>query len=127
MDEEQRQIAIRALNFMLVALQGSSMIEFSCALLQAEGVFRGSARYGEGQGFMRLWGPDVEKHATADDNHKLVQLFEACKVHGEQSEPDHEVGDLRNILRFCWDLLGPVARTEVYDTFHDIREVWRKT
>lgn len=40
----------------------------------------------------------------------LVQLLTACQVHGEQSEPDMEVGDLQGIVRDLWNALTPAQR-----------------
>lgn len=37
-------------------------------------------------------------------------LIEAATQHGEDSEPDHEVGDLQCYLRAMWKLLTPAQR-----------------
>ncbi len=55
---------------------------------------------------------------------KLAALLEAAEVHGRESEPDHEVGDLRTILETAWTKLTPAARREVYDAHKDIVEEW---
>lgn len=35
----------------------------------------------------------------------IEDLISAAQEHGLQSEPDHEVGDLQEILRTAWELL----------------------
>lgn len=40
----------------------------------------------------------------------LEDLIDAAKQHGEDSEPDHEVGDLQDLLRAMWELLTPEQR-----------------
>ena len=41
-------------------------------------------------------------------------LLEAARAHGEQSEADHEVGDLQDLVRACWARLSPADRLVVY-------------
>lgn len=36
----------------------------------------------------------------------IEKYIQAAQRHGEDSEPDHEVGDLQDILRSVWPLLG---------------------
>lgn len=44
----------------------------------------------------------------------LDRLLDAAREHAEDSgEPDHEVGDLQDILRTCWRLLTPAQRQKV--------------
>ncbi len=38
-------------------------------------------------------------------------LITAAERHGQDSEPDHEVGDLQSLLRKAWDLMEPHQRT----------------
>ena len=37
-------------------------------------------------------------------------IIDAATRHGQESDPDHEVGDLQDALRLAWDLLIPAAR-----------------
>lgn len=37
-------------------------------------------------------------------------LIEAAERHGKDSEPDHEVGDLQQLLRAAWGLMTPDQR-----------------
>lgn len=51
------------------------------------------------------------------NTHKLIEnpiehLMEAAKRHGEDSDPDHEVGDLQDMLRAMWELLPADKRSE---------------
>ena len=43
----------------------------------------------------------------------LDKLLASAKAHGENSEPDHEVGDLQDALRIAWDLLDEAKRREL--------------
>lgn len=43
----------------------------------------------------------------------LQKLFESAQAHGENSEPDHEVGDLQNALEIAWELMTPEQRREL--------------
>jgi len=38
--------------------------------------------------------------------------IDAAQKHGEDSEPDHEVGDLQDFLRRAWALMSPDQRVE---------------
>jgi hypothetical protein len=40
-------------------------------------------------------------------------LMEAARLHGENSEPDHEVGDLQDLFFACWRVMSPVQRALV--------------
>ncbi len=37
-------------------------------------------------------------------------LVEAARLHGENSEPDHEVGDLQDFFLACWYVMSPEQR-----------------
>lgn len=120
--------AVAAMQDIIMLSEKGQLIEFSCSMMAIDGVFRGAVRYGEGQGFMRFYGPDSLKQdvaAQAIGDRQLNELFKAAQAHGEKSEPAHEIGDLKDMLRACWHLMGPVARTEIFDGFHELREVWR--
>jgi hypothetical protein len=49
------------------------------------------------------------------NKNQLEQLLAAAEAHGRESEPDHEVGDLHDLLRACWERLPGASRQEVYD------------
>ena len=42
-------------------------------------------------------------------------LIEAAREHGEESDPDHEVGDLQDLVRLCWAELSPEARAKIIE------------
>lgn len=44
------------------------------------------------------------------DFEPLETFIEAAQQHGEDSDPDHEVGDLQDYLRAMWELLTPEQR-----------------
>lgn len=51
-------------------------------------------------------------------------LIDAARAHGEQSEPDHEIGDLQEILLSCWEVMTPEQRSRVYKEHADKVEDW---
>ena len=51
--------------------------------------------------------------APAEDSLR-DELLEAARRHGAESEPDHEVGDLEEIVFACWARLTPAQRAEVH-------------
>ena len=40
----------------------------------------------------------------------VYSLLECAVAHGENSEPDHEVGDLQDLLVACWSVMSPAQR-----------------
>lgn len=55
-----------------------------------------------------LSGPEAQPEPV--DFEPLEPLIEGAKRHGEDSEPDHEVGDLQDFLRAMWELLTAEQR-----------------
>lgn len=53
--------------------------------------------------------------AVREECPRLSKILGAAQLHGEESEPDHEVGDLQEVLRECWKRMTPAARREVYE------------
>ena len=49
------------------------------------------------------------------DDDMVWKLIEGARSHGEESEPDHEVGDLQAFLLACWAVLTPELRSLVLD------------
>ncbi len=41
---------------------------------------------------------------------RLESLLEGARLHGENSEMGHEVGDLAELLSECWSLMLPAQR-----------------
>lgn len=54
----------------------------------------------------------------------LNQLLAAAEAHGAESEPDHEVGDLQQVLYSCWKRLTPEQQLEVFDEHKDMVAAW---
>jgi len=54
----------------------------------------------------------------------LDRLLDAAEAHGKESEPDHEVGDLRDILHSCWQQLSSDQRRAVFDSHSDLVAEW---
>lgn len=46
-------------------------------------------------------------------NDGLQLILSAAKAHGEGSEPEHEVGDLQDVLRCAWALMTPMQRVSL--------------
>jgi hypothetical protein len=54
----------------------------------------------------------------------VERLIDAARAHGELSEPDHEVGDLQEILRVCWQQLNVFQQTAVLANFASLVDDW---
>jgi hypothetical protein len=68
--------------------------------------------------------------ATSTEDRFLGRILEAAKAHGEQSPPDefgtHEVGDLQDVLRQCWNVMDAERRQAIADHWvvKDLLENW---
>jgi hypothetical protein len=51
---------------------------------------------------------------------RCERLIAAAKKHGENSNPDHEVGDLQDILRSCFEVMTPEQRKQVFETHSEL-------
>lgn len=54
----------------------------------------------------------------------IEKLILAAQHHGEDSEPDHEVGDLQELLRACWSTMTPKAKRAVFAACGDDMLEW---
>jgi hypothetical protein len=52
--------------------------------------------------------------ADIDPDNLLEDILQAAQAHGEESEPDHEVGDLQDTLRLAWAKLSLEAQLDVH-------------
>lgn len=52
----------------------------------------------------------------------LEELLTAAREHGEEGEPEHEVGDLTALVEACWAHLTPTQRAEVHRTITTDRD-----
>jgi hypothetical protein len=43
---------------------------------------------------------------------RIETFIGAARQHGEDDEPDHEVGDLQQMLRAAWNIMTPGQRQE---------------
>ncbi len=66
-------------------------------------------------------GSRTEEDMTED---LLAQLLAAAEAHGVESEPDHEVGDLQQILFSCWSRLTPAQQREVFRENAELVAQW---
>jgi hypothetical protein len=51
---------------------------------------------------------------TSDES--CYVLLDCARNHGENSEPDHEVGDLADFLVSCWRVMNPEQRLKALST-----------
>lgn len=56
---------------------------------------------------------DEEKEVLGNGPEDLETVFEMARQHGEDSDPDHEVGDLQELLRQAWEIMSPDQRLEL--------------
>src|SRR5579859_3996349 len=66
-------------------------------------------------------------HIASDMPSKLLDVeyyIAAAKRHGDNSEGDHEVGDLQEYLREMWELLSPAQRA-AYATIEAVQMLFR--
>lgn len=56
----------------------------------------------------------------------LDDFIKAATNHGRDSEPDHEVGDLQDMLRTAWKIMTPEQRIRFmnHETPAGIRSEW---
>jgi hypothetical protein len=54
----------------------------------------------------------------------LARLLEACREHGEQSEPDMEVGDLQQIVRDMWLRMTPQQQRAMAPEWRAFIDEW---
>jgi hypothetical protein len=47
--------------------------------------------------------------------HDVETVIQAARAHGEDSDPDHEVGDLQDALRVAWDVMTQLQRAQFMD------------
>lgn len=52
----------------------------------------------------------------------IEMLISAAQRHGENSEPDREVGDLQTMLRWAWVRLAPGDREAMWGKFAELVE-----
>jgi hypothetical protein len=55
---------------------------------------------------------DTERPFTLSDARDVDTYIHAAFVHGEESEGDHEVGDLQDLLRAAWALMTEEQRID---------------
>ena len=54
----------------------------------------------------------------------LQPLLDAAERHGWSSEPDHEVGDLQDLLFDCWKVMSLKQKKKVYEGAESMLEMW---
>lgn len=57
----------------------------------------------------------------------LIRCLESAKCHGEQSEPDHEVGDLLELIEALFVHMTDGQRAEAFESYLETRELWSPT
>jgi hypothetical protein len=56
----------------------------------------------------------------------LEELLTAAKAHGDESDAEHEVGDLQGLLSSCWARLTPAQRRDVYVDHEELVTEWHR-
>ena len=51
---------------------------------------------------------------SLDMNELLNQLLDYARQHGLESDPEHEISDLQQLLTACWNALDDKARESIY-------------
>lgn len=69
-------------------------------------------------------GDDPEPEPDCPTGDVAERLLLAAERHGADSDPDHEAGDLRDIIREMWDLLPGPARATLYQARKDYLDDW---
>jgi hypothetical protein len=54
----------------------------------------------------------------------IEKLIEAAKKHGDEGEPDHEVGDLQEIARYLWSQLPLSSKKTTMEHFESYLYEW---
>jgi hypothetical protein len=56
----------------------------------------------------------------------IETIIERCRQHGQDDEPDHEVGDLQDVLRAAWGVMTEAQKAELQATpeFVQVAETW---
>lgn len=62
--------------------------------------------------------------AKKQEKFPLRTLLDAAEHHGRESEPDHEVGDLQDILFDCWKVMTDDQKKAVYAGAESMLELW---
>lgn len=64
-----------------------------------------------------------ESSCTPDEiSSDLQSLLDGAQRHGQESEPDHEIGDLQQLLIACWDELPRAARRKIAADFAHLKD-----
>jgi len=54
----------------------------------------------------------------------LEALMEAARAHGQEDDPEHEVGDLQQLLMAAWRIMDTRQRRALFLEFLDLIEDW---
>jgi len=55
-------------------------------------------------------GPRAMQYDFTTSREFASSLLEGARLHGENDDPDHEVGDLRTFFIACWSAMSPEQR-----------------
>ncbi len=54
----------------------------------------------------------------------LDRILEAAQAHGEDDDPEHEVGDLQGIIHTMWGVLSDEQKAVVVASTADLLDEW---
>lgn len=59
-------------------------------------------------------------------NENLERVLEAAQAHGEEDDPEHEIGDLQGVIHAMWSVLTDDQKETVlaHDDVRDVLETW---
>ncbi len=58
------------------------------------------------------------------EDDRLDALIRAAERHGIESDNDYEAGDLAEMLGFCWKVMTPAQRDQVFEASVDVVSDW---
>lgn len=64
---------------------------------------------------------EERRHEAAE---AIERVITSAEVHGEQSEPDHQIGDLEGFIRHLAQEAGPVAAQRAVASWFDLNAEW---
>lgn len=58
--------------------------------------------------------------------HDPWRLLNAARAHGDGSEPEHEAGDLQDVVLACFEAMSPEQKGEVFAQYRmvELLEEW---
>jgi hypothetical protein len=95
---------------------GGGPVRAGTKKLASRGTGVGGVARGASVGGPRRASVETKPSGRVETPDRLEELLDAARAHGEESEPDHEVGDLQGYLLSAWEsYLTSPQRVQVYN------------